>query len=260
MSHGVHVLGVVVSVFLYPFSDVPFTDPQFESRHLVVSDGDNMMTLPVGVHDAGPNAPVVLFFIGNGGTREAFVPMMQPYIDADMTVVSMPYRGGEGIGSRPTEAALKSDALRTFDALPQLLGHDFPAVHLHGFSLGTGVALSVAAERDADSVMLVAPYARICEVVEASALIKVCEIDGIDRWDSIALAGKVSEPVFIAHGLKDRTIPVQHGRRMANALATGGSEVLLHLYSKAHHNDIDVKSDLSSDLVDWVEGGYLNIR
>lgn len=260
LAQGATALNLMLSVFLYPFSQIPFTDPQFENKHVLVGEGIDRMTLPVGVHDAGSDAPTVLFFMGNGGTRQAFVRMMQPYIDANMSVVIMPYRGGEGIGSYPSESLLKADALVTFDALDEILGHSSPSVHVHGFSLGTGIALNIAAVRDVDSVILVSPYAKICEVVEKSALIPVCAIDGLDKWESIKLAPLVDEPVFIAHGMKDTTIHVSHGKRLAVALSDAGAPVLLHFYSKAHHNDIDVTSGVSSDVVAWINGGYSDLR
>ncbi len=164
------LMTVYVPSAIYPFDDRPFSADTFEEAQV----GD----LPVRVADAGPGAPVVLYFMGNAGSLAYFTDILTHHRAQGRSVVAMTYRGGGGVPGHPTEAGLKADALAVFDAVPDLL-RDPGAVALHGYSLGTGLALHVAARRDADAVVLTAPYARLCELMAQQSLLPACRMPKI---------------------------------------------------------------------------------
>nr|WP_245216404.1 alpha/beta hydrolase [Sagittula salina] len=132
----------------------------------------------------------------------------------------MGYRGGGSLPGEPSETALKTDALAVADALDRLVPGHGPVV-VQGYSLGTGLAVHVAAERAVDGLILAAPYARICELMAAQSGLPACLIPGIDRWRSLRDAPRVTEPALVLHGRLDHLIPFDHGERMARALPRG---------------------------------------
>lgn len=214
---------------LYPFSDTPARSSAFER---VVHPSHDGLTLTGWRHlSADPSAPVVVYFMGNAGTLAAFEPVLLLHRSAGHSVLAMGYRGGGGLPGKPSEAALKADALALFDALPGLLGASAGnGVHLHGFSLGTGLALHVAAQRPVRSVILEAPFTRVCDVLEVQSggRIAACDADRGERWDNAALMDRVDAPVLVLHGTADEVIPPVLGARMgAAAQARGGSFVSL---------------------------------
>jgi uncharacterized protein len=247
-------LALMAPRLIYPFAQTPFRDPAFVLRDVAAADGP---VLPVAFAPGDPARPVILFFMGNYGARDGFTGLLDPLVGAGFGVVAMPYRGGEGLGGRPSEAALKADALAVFDAVaawPEARGRP---LHLLGYSLGTGLALHVAAERQtAESVLLVAPYDRLCAVAGRRTATPACLIPGVPRWDNLALAPRIGAPVLLAHGLDDQMIPPRHGRALALALAGAGRPLDLHALPGAGHNDIGDDPRLLRALAAWAGGGW----
>src|SRR5207245_8215813 len=73
------------------------------------------------------------------------------------------YRGYGSSEGSPSEAALTSDGLAWYDYATSELKAD--KVFLFGRSLGSGVAVQLAAERPLAGVILVAPFDSLVEVV-----------------------------------------------------------------------------------------------
>jgi hypothetical protein len=252
--YGAYVLVASLAAprILYPFGQEPFRHPAFEMR-AVASDG---LELPVAVHAGRPGAPVVLIFVGNYGARGAFGPLVEPFLRAGFTVAVAPYRGAEGLPGPTREAQFKADALAVFDALPELAPPGEGAVHLLGYSLGSGLALHVAAHREVASVLLEAPFARLCEVMTRKAWAPACLIPWVPRWDSLALVPDVVAPVFIAQGVRDEVIPSRESLRLAAALIAHGNVVVTRYDPRAGHNTVPLIPGLSGEMVAWVEGGW----
>ena len=164
--YGAYVLAasLIAPTILYPFGQEPSRHPDFEVR-AVASGGPE---LPVAVHAGRPGASAVLVFVGNYGARGAFGPIFKPLAEASLTVVLAPYRGAEGLPGPKTEARFKADALVIFEAIPELAPEAGP-VHVLGYSLGSGIALHVAAHRPVASGILEAPNARLCELMTKKA-------------------------------------------------------------------------------------------
>lgn len=141
--------------FIYPFGADPFENSAF--RQEIVSDRDVTLAVAQGDDDLA-----VLFFMGNGGSLAYFTYSLDAHQSAGRTLVAVEYRGGGGIAGKPSEAGLKADALAAYDWLAAQ--HDGP-IAVHGFSLGTGLALHVAASRTVEAVMLDAPYTTLCELM-----------------------------------------------------------------------------------------------
>jgi fermentation-respiration switch protein FrsA (DUF1100 family) len=88
---------------------------------------------------------------------------------------------------------------------------------IYGESLGSGVAVPLAAQRKVAGLILEAPFTSIAEVAQyhysfipASALVR-------DRFDSRARIGNVRAPVLVLHGERDRVVPVRFGRALFDA-------------------------------------------
>lgn len=232
--------GVVMTVlhprFIYPFGAEPFHDPAFTEVTVPVT---GRADLGAAVHLSGdPKAPVILFFMGNVGILGPHKIALDPHVAAGRTVVAMEYRGGGGRPGVPSEAALKADGLALFDALPGIVGPQHGPIFVHGYSLGTGIALHVAAEREVAGVMLDAPYARICELMQRAAWLPACQMPFVQKWNSLRDAARVHAPVLIQHGLDDQTIPPQQGQRLAQALTRAGAKVRLEKLKGGNHENL----------------------
>ena len=197
--------------FIYPFGPEPFADPAF-TRHDLPSGA------VIYVAEGAPEAPVVLYFMGNVGYLGAFSPMLDHHRARGRSVVALAYPGGGGLPGKPSEVLLKAQALDAYDAVPAVLPQTTGPIVAHGYSLGSGLALHVAAEREVAGVVLSAPYARLCELMAAQSWLPACKLPFVQRWDNLNLASRVTEPVLVSHGSQDALIDISQGRRLARVL------------------------------------------
>lgn len=157
-----------------------------------------------------PGRPSVLYFHGNAGNISMRVESFRKILDSGLGLLAMSYRGYAGSGGKPTEDALLSDGLELFDWLSE---RGAPIV-LYGESLGSGVAIYVASEREAAAVVLEAPYTAAVDIARATYPWVPVGLLMHDQFLSRERIGRVAEPVLILHGADDAIVPVDHGRRM----------------------------------------------
>ncbi len=107
---------------------------------------------------------MLVYFHGNGVAMGDVLWMAREFRRRGLGVVLCEYRGyGLSVGSTPSEAGLYADA----DAILAWLraeGIGSERIALFGESLGTGVAVEMAARGHSASVVLVTPYTSIPEV------------------------------------------------------------------------------------------------
>ncbi|MEM6462192.1 MAG: alpha/beta hydrolase [Pseudomonadota bacterium] len=155
-------------------------------------------------------APTVLYFHGNGGNLAGRARRFQSIIDNGFGLYAPTYRGYPGAGGQPSEAAIVSDALEHFDRASE----NSSAIVVHGESLGTGVAVAVAAERDARAVVLEAPYTAALDIAAQAYPWLPVSLLMRDPFLSRSRIGDVDEPLLIVHGSADATIPLSHGQAL----------------------------------------------
>ena len=168
-------------------------------------------------------AGAVLYFHGNGGSLAGRVGRFRDMADAGLGVLALSYRSYGGSSGRPSEAALVNDASLALDWLAQRADPTRKAVM--GESLGTGVALALAAERTVGGLVLDSPYASIERVMARLYPWLPVGLLVTDRFDSEERVTRVAEPILVVHCLEDGLIPISEGRRLA-ARARPPAEVL----------------------------------
>jgi pimeloyl-ACP methyl ester carboxylesterase len=114
----------------------------------------------------------------------------------------MNYRGYGGSDGTPSETALLSDALFVFDYMLATEGIDPAHVVLMGRSLGSGVAVHVAAKRKVGGVILVTPFDSLVNVARAHYPIFPVGLMLKHRFDSAALAPGITTPGSFSDGIQ----------------------------------------------------------
>ena len=213
---------------IYPFGPDAFDNPAFQQE--VVSPRDVSVAIAKGDDDLA-----VLFFMGNGGALAYFTYTLNAHQAAGRTVAAMEYPGGGGIPGKASEAGLKADALVAYDWLAAR--HDGP-IAVHGYSLGTGLAIHVAASRPVEAILLDAPYTTLCELMTQGAYLPACYLPGVQKWRSVDDVTALAAPVMIQHGTADQLIPISYGERLANAMQEAGLQVTFHAVETATHNNL----------------------
>jgi uncharacterized protein len=88
---------------------------------------------------------------------------------------------------------------------------------LYGESLGSGVAVALAAEHQVAAVILEAPPTSVAEVAQCHFPFVPAARMVTDRFDSVSRIGRVRAPILVLHGERDRVVPIRYGRTLLDA-------------------------------------------
>lgn len=242
---GVYVayaIGAVVlhPAMIYPFAQTPFAQSGFQKQDIA---GGAQVVEALGVGSS------VLYFAGNVGALAYFQGPLAMHQRAGRHIVALEYPGSGGLAGIPSEAVIKAQALQAFDWMAAQ--SDAPII-VHGYSLGTSVALYVAAHRDVEAVILDAPFARMCEQMSRASKLPACWLPYVQKWDSLALTAGIKTHVMIQHGTDDRVIPMSDGKRLASALEKSGSAVTFYDVQGAGHNSLTLAPDYQLRVDDFI--------
>ena len=205
--------------------------PQVEEHILTTADGEKII---VWHAPAKPGRPVILYFHGNGDYLAGFFGRFRDMI-ADGTGIVVPaFRGYSGSTGSPSEQGLFRDAEAAYAFARARYAAD--RIVVWGFSLGSGVAVALAAGNPVAKLILEAPYSSIADV--AASAFPIFPV----RWllkdpfrSDLRIAG-VKVPLLVLHGAHDPTIPIVFGERLF-ALANEPKQFVR--FPDGGHNDLD---------------------
>ena len=176
-----------------------------------------------------PGSSLVMYF---GGNAEEVSWMIDEAVARTPQVswLLVDYRGYGSSDGSPGEAALVADALQWYDKLVA----EAEKKYVFGRSLGSGVAVQLAALRPVAGVILVAPFDSLVEVgkrhypfLPVNWLLK-------HRFDSMALAPKMKVPLLCIVATDDEIIPAEHAKRLYQAW--GGPKQWVGLQGAGHNS------------------------
>ena len=129
--------------------------PRSAERLLFEAEGERLHGIHIPSDRPSPAAPVILGFGGNAWSADAMGAYLHElFPDAD--ILAFHYRGYAPSTGAPGGAALIADAPLVYDlAAARLPGRPIVAA---GFSVGSGVAASLAARRPLAGLILVTPF------------------------------------------------------------------------------------------------------
>jgi hypothetical protein len=183
--------------------------PEAEETILDTEDGERVIVWMVPPRG---DKPVVLYFHGNGEIV-AWRAQRHRQIAADGTgVVALSYRGYMGSSGTPTEDGLLHDA----EAALRFATSHWPSspVVLWGHSLGSGVAVALAARHPVAKVILEAPFSSTVDLAAARFPMVPVRWLMLDQFHSDERIAAVKAPLLIMHGDQDGVIPIGQGERM----------------------------------------------
>jgi fermentation-respiration switch protein FrsA (DUF1100 family) len=178
--------------------------------------------------------PVVIYFQGNGGGLDLRAERFRK-VTADGTgLLALNYRGYGGSEGKPGEAGIILDAKAAYDFAAAHYGAG--RIVLWGESLGTGVAVALAAEKPVARVILESPYTSIADVAASIYWFAPVRLLLKDSFRSDQRIGEVTVPVLVVHGLRDDIVPIRFGEGLYELIP--GPKQFIRL-PNARHNDHD---------------------
>jgi fermentation-respiration switch protein FrsA (DUF1100 family) len=183
--------------------------PQAEEVVLTASDGEKLIAWHVAPRG---NKPAVLYFHGNGGALNLRAARFRQ-VTADGTgLVALSYRGYGGSTGRPSEQGLIRDAQTAYEFATAR--YQPKRVVLWGESLGTAVAVALAATHEVGGLILEAPFTSAADVGAAAYPFVPVRWLIKDSFRSDLRIAKVKAPILVMHGLRDRVVPIRFGERL----------------------------------------------
>ncbi len=205
-----------------------------EMAEVALKTGDGLTLLAWHRPPRDARLPTLIYFHGNAGHIGMRADKVRPYLDAGLGVLLTTWRGYSGNPGKPDEDGLYHDGRAARDYL--LSSGVAPGeIILYGESLGTGVAVQLAAEQAPAAVVLEAPYNCIADVAQARIPLLPVKPLVLDRFDSEAKIAGVAAPLLIVHGARDGTIPVRFGKKL---FAAASEPKQMQIYPNAGHNDL----------------------
>jgi fermentation-respiration switch protein FrsA (DUF1100 family) len=234
---GLAALFLLQRSFLFPVPQTVRTPPAaagfpaVEEHLLTTDDGEKVIVWHLA---AKPGRPVILYFHGNGDFLAGFFGRFRELIADGTGVVALSYRGYAGSSGRPSEQGLLRDAAAAYAFTTARYSAD--RIVVWGFSLGSGVAVALAAEQPVGKVILEAPYASIAEVAASVFPIFPVRLVMRDPFHSDQRIARVKAPLLFMHGARDPTIPLASGEHLFT-LAPEPKQFVR--FPEGGHNDLD---------------------
>ena len=155
----------------------------------------------------------ILFFHGNAGSLENRTYKLNHFKDLNVNFLIIAWRGFSGNKGKPNEMGLYEDAESAVKWL-NVKGIKEKNIILYGESLGTGVAIEVAQNKNFAGIILESPFTSMVNMGKkyypffpVSFLLK-------DKFESHRKIKKISVPVLVLHGKKDKIVPFAMGKKM----------------------------------------------
>jgi uncharacterized protein len=216
-------------------------------------DGQPLFALivaPAGEMTSRPPA-LLLAFHGNADVAAWLVPWATEVARRTHAVVMLPeYRGYGGLTGRAAADGIRRDA-RAAVALARARFGPGVRLTLYGHSLGSAIAVELAAEVPVHALVLESPFtsARAIAAKFGTPLLQwLWPIIGRIPYDTEARVRALDVPVWVAHGEHDRVIPVRMGRAVFAAAQRRGE---LLIVPAGDHNDLsEIGGD---DYWHWLE-------
>jgi len=205
--------------------------PNVEEIVLDTADGEKVV---VWYAPPKQDFPLVLYFHGNAGALRHRTERFRALIDAGSGLVALSYRGYGGSSGTPTETGLIADAQAAYNFATTRIAPELIAVF--GESLGTGVAVALAATHKVGCVVLESPFASAVEIgakvywyLPVRALMK-------DTFRSDQRIGQVKVPLLVLHGERDQIVPIASGERL---FLLANEPKQFKRFADGGHNDLD---------------------
>ncbi len=216
--------------------------------------------------DAATGLPFVLFFYGSNEDlihEERRLAWLSESMHVNAVCFDDP---GYGFSTgRISVKATRDIALEEYDFVHDRLAKvsssgsgALPSIISYGWSIGAGLAIHVAAERNVAGLMLQAPPASADEVAAwssqhdvprlARGLVRVTVADSVRPiYENVKAIAKVSVPLLVLQGSDDDVVPIAQGREVFAASVS--KQKIFVAVPGAHHNDLRVGHPPAGDAV-----------
>lgn len=187
------------------------------------------------------NRPTVLFFHGNAGAVSHRAYRFRELMAHGYGVFVLGYPGYGGNAGEPSEANFHEASRLAYDYL-RASGIESSDIFIYGESIGSGVAVQLAAEVSAKGLILEAPMSSAIDVAREHYPYLLVDLFLKDRYRSDEYIDKIDMPLLVVHGDKDAVIPLRLGEKLVERALEPKTLVVIE---GAGHNNLSSHSTSS---------------
>ncbi len=202
---------------------------------LITSDAERIVTWWIAPRDA--QQPVFLYFHGNGGNLHSRAERFARITKGGAGLLAVSWRGYGGSTGAPTETGLHIDARAAYDTLVTRKSIAANRVVVFGESLGTTLAIILAAEVPVGALALDSSFDSALDVAERAYPWLPVRWLLLDQYRADRFAADVKAPVQQFHCATDPVTPLASAQslfaRFANARPIHKIPGMCHVASMA---------------------------
>jgi len=193
------------------------------------------------LYEAGPDAPAILFWHGNGEIAADYDPIGSLYASLGITLLVFDYRGYGNSGGSPTCSNLLTDAVTLFQAAEGIFEDQGLApsrLFAMGRSLGSAAAIEVASTHGDQLVGLIVEsgFSDTFSLLARLGVHVSGATEASDGFGNGLKMERVTIPTLIIHGESDVLIPAADGQQLFRSSRVDDKR--LELIPGAGHNDL----------------------
>lgn len=192
--------------------------------------------------------PTVLFFHGNAGAVSHRAHRFRELMARGYGVFVLGYPGYGGNPGEPSESGFREASQQAYDYL-RASGIEPSDIVIYGESIGSGVAVQLAAKVPAKGLVLEAPMSSAIDVAREHYPLLLAGFILRDSYRSVEYIGKIDMPLLVIHGDKDVVIPLHLGEKL---IARALEPKTLIVIEGAGHNNLSSYST-SSIVGDFID-------
>jgi fermentation-respiration switch protein FrsA (DUF1100 family) len=231
----------------FPLECPPPISDKLKQSHFVITTSDGEELDAIWITSNATKCVTILYLHGNAANLRCRARRLQALNELGFSILAIDWRGyGKSTGT-PSQAGLQLDAEAALDWLRQRT--DLSEVVVLAESIGTGVAVELAAKHKLGALVLEAPYFSAVDLAKMYFPFFPVRTLMLDHFRSDLWIGKIRTNLLIQHGRRDCTVPFRQGERLY-AIAPRPKRLIA--YPKGGHYDLPEKHNSYQDLKEFV--------
>lgn len=241
---------IIVLFFYFYQDDLLFFSQPIESESIAKINNDykNVENIKIKTSDGNAlsgwfvknskleKSPLIIYFGGNAEEVSHLIYESDNVSGWSLALTN--YRGYGLSTGKPNEKNLFSDALNIYNYYSKREDVDASKIVVMGRSVGTGVAVYLAANREVEKVILVTPYDSMISVAKNHYSFLPISLILRNRFDSISRVPHINVPMLALIADNDTTIPPQLAKRLVDKWR---GKCTMQIIKGADHNSISQK-------------------
>ena len=205
---GFAIMQVLAFLLIDRFMFCPMKGGYDETLEGYIDIGTNDMSVAARIIGPQKGKKVVIYCHGNAEDLTALEGRFEGLVEKGYAVATFDYPGYGLSDGAPDEDGCYRNAFRLYDWLVNDKGYQADDIVVMGYSIGTGVAIELATNRDVCGLWLESAY------LSAPRAVTKIRILFADPFSNIGKISKIKCPLVMLHGTADSIIPYWQGREL----------------------------------------------